>query len=102
MPRPHARPSPFPYTTLFRSTSPVLSSAQKRHFLALEAENSLPYPALPQAARAALDDGVICDMFEGNAPYKPRYVLPDYAKFLARSEEHTSELQSRENLVCRL
>lgn len=68
-------------------TSPVLSSAQKRHFLALEAENSLPYPALPQAARAALDDGVICDMFEGNAPYKPRYVLPDYAKFLAQGSE---------------
>ena len=68
-------------------TSPVLSSAQKRHFLALEAENSLPYPALPQAARPALDDGVICDMFEGNAPYKPRYVLPDYAKFLAQGSE---------------
>lgn len=68
-------------------TSPVLSAAQKRHFLALEAENSLPYPALPQAARAALDDGVICDMFEGNAPYKPRYVLPDYAKFLAQGSE---------------
>jgi hypothetical protein len=62
-------------------TSPVLTPEQKRHFLALEAENNLPYPDLPQAARAALDEGVICDMFEGHAPYKPRYVLPDYAKF---------------------
>ena len=26
-------------------TSPVLSPEQKRHFLALEAENALPYPA---------------------------------------------------------
>lgn len=64
-------------------TSSVLSPEQKRHFLALEAENALPYPMLPPAARAALDEGVICDMFEGHAPYKPRYVLPDYARFLA-------------------
>lgn len=26
-------------------------------------------------------------MFEGHAPYKPRYVLPDYAKFLANGSE---------------
>jgi hypothetical protein len=31
-------------------TSPVLTPEQKRHFLALEAENNLPYPALPEAA----------------------------------------------------
>lgn len=68
-------------------TSPVLTPEQKRHFLALEAENNLPYPALPEAARAALDEGFICDMFEGHAPYKPRYVLPDYAKFLANGSE---------------
>ncbi len=46
-------------------------------------ENDLPYPQLPAEARRALDEGVICDMFEGHAPYKPRYVLPDYARFLA-------------------
>lgn len=68
-------------------TSPVLSPEQKRHFLALEAENNLPYPALPAEARRALDEGVICDMFEGHAPYKPRYVLPDYARFLANGSE---------------
>ena len=45
-------------------TSPVLSPEQKRHFLALEAENNLPYPQLPAEARRALDEGVICDMFE--------------------------------------
>lgn len=69
------------------SASATLSPAQKRHFLALEAENALPYPDLPPAARAALDDGVLCDMFEGHAPYKPRYVLPDYARFLARGSQ---------------
>ncbi|WP_312629912.1 YjjI family glycine radical enzyme [Scandinavium sp.] len=68
-------------------TSKTLSPEQKRHFLALEAENALPYPTLPEAARAALDQGVICDMFEGHAPFKPRYVLPDYARFLANGSE---------------
>lgn len=63
-------------------TSPTLTSHQKRHFLALEAENALPAPELPDAARQAMKDGVICDMFEGHAPYKPRYVLPDYERFL--------------------
>ncbi|MGK9172479.1 YjjI family glycine radical enzyme [Yokenella regensburgei] len=68
-------------------TSTALTPAQKRHFLALEAENHLPYPALPEQSRAALEEGTICDMFEGHAPYKPRYVLPDYAKFLANGSQ---------------
>lgn len=68
-------------------TSPVLTPEQKRHFLALEAENALPYPPLPEDARQALDEGVICDMFEGHAPFKPRYVLPDYARFLANGSQ---------------
>lgn len=64
-------------------TSPVLTPEQKRHFLALEAENALP----PEDARQALDESVICDMFEGHAPFKPRYVLPDYARFLANGSQ---------------
>ncbi|HBU8852740.1 YjjI family glycine radical enzyme [Citrobacter sp. Cs237] len=78
-------------------TSPVLSPEQKRHFLALEAENILPYPALPAGARQALDDGVICDMFEGHAPFKPRYVLPDYARFL-RNGSAWLELEGAQDL----
>ncbi len=66
---------------------PALSPAQKARYLSLEAENSLPYPALTAATRAALDDRIICDMFEGHAPYKPRYVLPDFAVVLARGSE---------------
>ena len=55
----------------------TLSPAQKRHYLALEAENMLPYPALDAETQEALEQRVICDMHEGHAPYKPRYVLPD-------------------------
>ena len=63
---------------------PLLSPAQKNHALALAAENALPYPELPPAVAEALAQGFLCDMFEGHAPYKPRYVLPDYEKFLSQ------------------
>jgi len=67
---------------------PTLNVAQKRHFLAMEAESCLDYPSISDETRAALDDRVICDMFEGHAPFKPRYVLPDYAKALANGSEY--------------
>lgn len=63
-------------------TDATLSPAQKARYLSLEAENLLPYPPLDDATRQALNDGVICDMREGHAPYKPRYVLPDYSVLL--------------------
>src|SRR5690606_39471710 len=40
------------------------------------------------------------DLDEGVALLRKRN--PRYAELIGRSEEHTSELQSRENLVCRL
>ena len=61
---------------------PLLSPAQKSRALALAAENALPYPELPAAVQDAMAQGVLCDMFEGHAPHKPRYVLPDYERFL--------------------
>ncbi|MDX7825257.1 YjjI family glycine radical enzyme [Aeromonas caviae] len=63
---------------------PLLSPAQKNRALALAAENALPYPELPAAVQDAMAQGMLCDMFEGHAPYKPRYVLPDYEKFLTQ------------------
>ena len=61
---------------------PTLSPAQKACALSVEAENALDYPMLDEETQAALDARVICDMFEGHAPYKPRYVLPDYSVVL--------------------
>ncbi len=68
-------------------TDANLSPKQKSQYLALEAEASLPYMEIDSDTQQALKDGVLCDMFEGHAPYKPRYVLPDYAKFLAQGSE---------------
>lgn len=64
-----------------------LSSAQKARQLSLLAENNLPYVKLPKEVQDALYERVICNMYEGHAPYKPRYVLPDYAKFLANGSK---------------
>lgn len=68
-------------------TDANLSPKQKSQYLALEAEASLPYMEIDSKTQQALKDGVLCDMFEGHAPFKPRYVLPDYAKFLAQGSE---------------
>lgn len=55
-----------------------LDFRQKRHALAAAAENSLPYVNISSEAQKYLDSGIICDLFEGHAPYRPRYILPDY------------------------
>lgn len=60
----------------------TLGYDQKLRALAQLAVEALPYPPLSEDCRQALDKRVICDMYEGNAPYTPRYVLPDYAKAL--------------------
>src|SRR5690606_40981637 len=74
--------------------------------------------ALMAAVAAALSLTAGCSMFGGGSgPSETGYVARDAeslytaakqrldsgdARVAARSEEHTSELQSRENLVCRL
>ena len=70
------------------TTDGTLNPAQKAHFLAAEAENLLPYPSLDAETRDALRQRVICDLYEGHAPYRPRYVLPDYSVVLSRGSEY--------------
>src|SRR5690242_21456216 len=84
IPRP-PRSTLFPYTTLFRSACTVhrfQAVLQERHSQAQE-----PY--------ADAGGG-----FEAEA-FSDIYTIPVVA-ILIRSEEHTSELQSHVNLVCRL
>src|SRR5687768_17928809 len=72
--RPPPRSTLFPYTTLFRSPS-VLDVDQ------MEAIVPLPWTGR-ESVNVRARDG--------------------YAEVIRRSEEHTSELQSRLHLVCRL
>jgi YjjI family glycine radical enzyme len=66
---------------------PTLTYHQRRHYLAGLAEEALEPPALSDDARDALHKRIVCDLLEGNAPYRPRYILPDYAKALAQGSE---------------
>ena len=57
-----------------------LSYDQKLRRLAILATEALPYPEISAACQEALEKRVICDMYEGHAPYTARYILPDYEK----------------------
>jgi YjjI family glycine radical enzyme len=57
---------------------------QKLRRLAALATDALPYPAVSDACREALDKRVICDLYEGNAPYTARYILPDYERAISQ------------------
>ncbi len=67
---------------------PTLTYHQRKHYLAGLAEGVLEYPTLSEAAREALNKQIICDLFEGPAPYRGRYILPDYGKALRNGSAH--------------
>ena len=69
-------------------TEPNLSFRQKSRNLALAADSLLPSPSVSPAVSDAMEQGIICDLLEGHAPYKPRYVLPDYERFLKHGSEY--------------
>src|SRR5207253_9857043 len=90
----------FPYTTLFRSraitsTAAVLSPSVKRALAAL-----LPPGTLFIESLGASEAGLQAMSWNAAAEDAPAYQLRDNS--VVRSEEHTSELQSRGHLVCRL
>src|SRR5690606_41950941 len=83
--------TPFPYTTLFRS--PALQIEGGRHpVLRVGGGDALV------GRRDLLVGARVVLVVEGGAPR----LEGDAGCFALRSEEHTSELQSREKRVCRL
>src|SRR5207248_9088286 len=81
---PARTPTPFPYTTLFRSCSASIHHGVQTRRAASVVSVTLP-KSLSDARRA----------LRSSAPSARR-------SSAARSEEHTSELQSPYDLVCRL
>src|SRR5258708_17878138 len=79
----------FPYTTLFRSYGHLVDIGRKI------VEEQVPRPFGERARRWALKEGLNSPLF-----------APAHAsrgdRGWRRSEEHTSELQSPDHLVCRL
>lgn len=59
-----------------------LTFEQKVVALARHSENSINPLNIPEETQKLRDAGVICDLGEGNAPYRPRYILPNYEKLM--------------------
>src|SRR5690606_39598515 len=96
---PPPRSTLFPYTTLFRSEIGV-HIADVSHYV--RPGTRLDDEAYSRATSIYLVDRVVPMLLEvlSNGVCSLR---PNEDKYtFSRSEEHTSELQSRENLVCRL
>lgn len=64
-----------------------LDYKKKRDKLAYQAENLLQYVNVSEKTKNYMKQYIICDLNEGNAPYRPRYVLPDYEKFIRNGSE---------------
>jgi YjjI family glycine radical enzyme len=60
---------------------------QKVLALARAAENSLNVLNVPERFQYYLDQGGLCDMGEGHAPYRPRYIMVDFEKFVNQGSE---------------
>lgn len=68
-------------------TSAQLTYQQKVIQLARQAENSLEVLRLPEKFKKYFLTRALCDMDEGNAPYRPRYVMVDYERYIRQGSE---------------
>src|SRR5204863_725587 len=94
-------PTLFPYTTLFRSLlASSLARRIPRFFVrgGRAARRPIPGPRAPSETTTA----AAAESCTANAPVASPTLLYSYLRATMRSEEHTSELQSRRDLVCRL
>lgn len=66
--------------------SATLTHEQKLTCLANQADSLMEVLDLPEGLdellNVPIDRRCICDLSEGHAPMRPRYIIPDYAKFL--------------------
>ncbi len=74
-----------------------LEQYQKVIALARAAENSLDVLDLSINEKQHLNEGIICDLKEGNAPFRPRYNLVDFEKFMQQGSDFL-ELDPPRNL----
>src|SRR5688572_31182194 len=95
MPRPPPRSTLFPYTTLFRSDDHHLHVAAAPQALAGATHERRELGPAAQAELRVRVGEVALDRLLAQ-------VDPRGDRLVGRSEEHTSELQSQSNLVCRL
>src|SRR5207244_12267197 len=100
--RPPPRSTLFPYTTLFRSSARYGFPIARTLGNCLSTQNYARLFALlgPARAKDILLTARLMDAEEMLRSGLVREVVPDGESLLPRSEEHTSELQSPDHLVC--
>src|SRR2546426_2087614 len=86
----------FPYTTLFRSELQVQAPYAGAGLITIERDRVYAWRWFRAATTSSVQRIPLPDGLEGNG-----YVSVSFVRDV-RSEEHTSELQSPCNLVCRL
>ena len=67
--------------------NPGLTYPQRVLALAKAAENVPPPLSMSDETEQFIEQEIVFDMFEGNAPFRPRYILPDYERFLKQGSE---------------
>src|SRR5207248_4610611 len=98
---PPPRSTLFPYTTLFRSSNVYRTIAPKAPAFALISPMALHRVYLPGPEALAPGEIEVAGEEARHAARVKRLAVGDPLEVL-RSEEHTSELQSPYDLVCRL
>src|SRR5690606_40039345 len=101
IPRP-PRSTPFPYTTLFRSH-------HSEGFVAVTRAQTADSSGDKSSGGATIRSGIAVTVASDSDDLRPLCFTANVPRIQnccdltheRRSEEHTSELQSRENLVCR-
>lgn len=64
-----------------------LTFEQKIITLAKLAENSISVIDKSEKLKEYMDKKIICDLMEGEAPYRPRYIVPNYEKFMKQGSK---------------
>ena len=71
---------------LYTVKSPTLTHEQKVATMANLADSLLEVLDLPEGLGELMDPSIdkkcICDLSEGHGPLRPRYIIPDYEKFM--------------------
>src|SRR3712207_7036340 len=86
----------FPYTTLFRSPTSDEPTMNRVRIVTTFSDYAMHYLAYPSTTTTCRPSG------PGPRPSEERVGAYRTGAMQDRSEEHTSELQSRQYLVCRL
>ena len=72
---------------LYTIKNPKVTFNQRLKDMAKIAENSIELVEYTEKSKEYFANGAMMDMFEGKTPYRTRYCVPDYEKFLKQGSE---------------